>query len=188
MSSNLPAVAVTGYLAEAACALVIAIVLVSFHRHYHREYLRTWSWSWWAFACFLSAAAAAHLSFVRSRPAASWLPLGVSLISLAAGYSQIGWLLLGTYEVATGRPAPRLGRRGAAPRAGGQPADPPRVPGAGDDGNRHGDLAARGGELACFPGFRADRPPRLLRHLDRARQPQPLPRAPAAGDGARRRH
>jgi len=110
MTSNLPLVAVTGYLAQAACAIVIAVVLVSFHRHYHREYLRNWSWSWWAFACFLTAAAAAHLSSVRSRPAASWLPLGVSLISLAAGYTQVGWLLLGAYEVATGRPAPR--RRG----------------------------------------------------------------------------
>jgi diguanylate cyclase (GGDEF)-like protein len=107
MTSNLPLVAVTGYLAQAACAIVIAVVLVSFHRHYHREYLRYWSWSWWAFACFLVGAAAVHLSFVRSRPVASWLPVAVSLISLAAGYCQVGWLLLGTYEVATGRPASR---------------------------------------------------------------------------------
>ncbi|HEV3075008.1 MAG TPA: hypothetical protein VHB47_11365, partial [Thermoanaerobaculia bacterium] len=99
--------AVTGYLAQAACAIVVAIVLVSFHRHYHREYLRYWSWSWWAFACFLVGAAAAHLSFVGSRPVASWLPVAVSLSTLTAGYCQVGWLLLGTYEVATGRPVPR---------------------------------------------------------------------------------
>src|SRR5579864_2685983 len=110
MTSNLPLVAVTGYLAEAACAIVIAFVRVSFHGPYLREYLRYWSWSWWAFACFLVGAAAVHLSFVRSRPFAPWLPLAVSLISLAAGYCQAGWLLLGTYEVSTGRPAPR--RRG----------------------------------------------------------------------------
>ena len=111
MTPNLPSVVVTGYLAQAACAIVIAIVLASFHRHYHREYLRTWSWSWWAFACFLVAAAAAHLPFVRSRPAASWLPLAVALISLVGGYCQVGWLLLGTWEVATGRPAPRRSGR-----------------------------------------------------------------------------
>jgi diguanylate cyclase (GGDEF)-like protein len=110
MTLNLPLVVVTGYLAQAACAIVVAIVLVSFHRHYHREYLRAWSWSWWAFACFLAAAAAAHLSFVRNRPAASWLPLAVALVSLVGAYCQVGWLLLGAWEVATGWPAPR--RRG----------------------------------------------------------------------------
>ena len=110
MNVNLPLVAVTGYLAQTACAIVIATVLVSFHRHYHREYLRNWAWSWWAFACFLLAAAAAHLPFVRSRPAASWLPLAVALTSLVGGTCQVGWLWLGTYEVATGRRASR--RRG----------------------------------------------------------------------------
>src|ERR1700732_2870264 len=107
MTSNLPLVAVTGYLAQAACAIVVAIVLVSFHRHYHRGYLRYWSWSWWAFACFLVGAAAAHLSFVGSRPAASWLPVAVSLIILAAGYCQVGWLLLGPSGGAPGRAGPR---------------------------------------------------------------------------------
>src|ERR1700687_4458186 len=123
MNVNLPLVAVTGYLAQTACAIVIATVLVSFHRHYHREYLRNWAWSWWVFACFLLAAAAAHLPFVRSRPAASWLPLAVALTSLVGGTCQVGWLWLGTYEVATGRRASRrrgrpLGARlaAAAPR------------------------------------------------------------------------
>jgi diguanylate cyclase (GGDEF)-like protein len=110
MTANLPLVVVTGYLAQAACAIVVALVLVSFHRHYHREYLRHWAWSWWAFACFLGGAAATHLPAVSSRPASSWLAPSAALAALVGGYCQAGWLLLGTYEVATGRQVSR--RRG----------------------------------------------------------------------------
>jgi diguanylate cyclase (GGDEF)-like protein len=110
MTANLPLVVVTGYLAQAVCAMVVALVLVSFHRHYHREYLRHWAWSWWAFACFLGGAAAAQLPVVSSRPSAFWLAPPAALAVLAGGYCQAGWLLLGTYEVATGRQV--SGRRG----------------------------------------------------------------------------
>jgi len=111
MTADLSLVAVTGFLAQAACAIVVAIVLVSFHRHYHREYLRYWAWSWWAFACFLAGVAATQLLIVHQVPPGSWLPLAASLLALVGGYCQVGWLLLGTYEVATGRrPSRRRGR------------------------------------------------------------------------------
>jgi len=102
MAANLPLVAVAGYLAQAVFAILIAAVLASFHRHYRRDFLRHWAFSWWAFACFLLAAGAARLPAVRNLPPASWLPLAIFLASLVGGYCQIGWLLLGTYEVATG--------------------------------------------------------------------------------------
>ena len=34
------------HLARGAMALVLAIVLLGFHRHYRRGYLRSWAWSW----------------------------------------------------------------------------------------------------------------------------------------------
>jgi len=111
MTANLPLVVVTGYLAQALGAMVVALVLVSFHRHYHREYLRYWAWSWWAFACFLGGAAATHLLASGSHPSASWPTLAAAFVSLAGGYCQVGWLLLGTYEVATRRQASRRRRR-----------------------------------------------------------------------------
>jgi diguanylate cyclase (GGDEF)-like protein len=109
MIADLALVAVTGYFAQAACAVAIAIVLVSFHRHYHREYLKHWARSWWAFAIHLAGSAGALLLLSRQEPGSptSFLRLSVSLISIPAGYLQLGWLLFGTYEVATGREVPR---------------------------------------------------------------------------------
>src|SRR6202166_2232867 len=125
---------------------------------------------------------AAHLPPSRGPRQAAGRPLLRALWALAAAVRRP---VLDLPAAAAARS--RLARRPAAVRVGGRLPAPPRGPGAGDDGNRPGDLAARGGALARLPGFRADRPPRLLRQLDRARQPQPLPRAPAAGDGANRR-
>jgi diguanylate cyclase (GGDEF)-like protein len=105
MIADLPLVAVAGCLAQAACAAVIAFVLVSFHRHYRQDYLRHWAASWWAFACSLGAYAASHLLLARGTAPNVWLRESLSLISLTAGYCQVGWLLLGTYEVATHRRA-----------------------------------------------------------------------------------
>jgi diguanylate cyclase (GGDEF)-like protein len=99
-------VVVTGYLAQAACAVIVALVLVSFHRHYHREYLRHWAWSWAAFSLCLVAAAGALVLGKQSAPTS--LPrLAIALLELLGGYFQLGWLLFGTYEVATGREVPR---------------------------------------------------------------------------------
>ncbi len=107
MTANLPLVVVTGYLAQAVCAMVVALALVSFHRHYHREYLRHWAWSWWAFACFLGGAAAAQLPPSGGRPSVLWPELPAALAVLVGGTCQAGWLLLGTHEVATRRQASR---------------------------------------------------------------------------------
>src|ERR1700692_4831528 len=98
MVTDLALVAVTGYAAQAACAVVVALVLVSFHRHYHRSYLRDWASAWWAFAVFLAGAALAHLLIAPVGSPASWLRVAVTLVSLLGGYCQVGWLLLGTHE------------------------------------------------------------------------------------------
>ena len=98
--------ALTGYLGQAACAVLIAVVLQIFHRHYRREYLRHWAWSWWAFAVYLLGAGLGF--YLRPLlPAASPVRLTVSTLSMLGGYGQICWLLFGSYEVATGRIVPR---------------------------------------------------------------------------------
>ena len=86
-------------LAQASGAILLALVLSTFHRRYQREYLRTWAWSWWAFAVSLGASAAVASLSQETSPALTF----VSCISLIAGYWQVAWLLFGTYEVATTR-------------------------------------------------------------------------------------
>ncbi|HEX3530229.1 MAG TPA: EAL domain-containing protein [Thermoanaerobaculia bacterium] len=89
-----------GYLAQAACALLVAIVLRVFYRHYRRGYLWHWSWSWWAFTVFLVGAAVA----IQTRGGAPVLVrITVSTIGLAGGFTQTALLLFGTWEVSTGR-------------------------------------------------------------------------------------
>jgi diguanylate cyclase (GGDEF)-like protein len=105
MRSDPTLLATAGYLAQGLYAIVVAVVLVSFHRHYQRDYLRSWAWSWWAFAAFLAGSALAAAP-VWGGPG-SFPRLALALLTLAGGTCQAGWLLLGTYQVATGRPVAR---------------------------------------------------------------------------------
>jgi diguanylate cyclase (GGDEF)-like protein len=101
MVPNLPLV-LAGYLAQAAGAVLMAVVLEAFHRYYRRDFLRHWAWSWWGFCLYLAGGAAALL--LTSRMDASALPrVLASTISLAGGYAQLGLVLFGAHEVATGR-------------------------------------------------------------------------------------
>jgi|HubBroStandDraft_3_1064219.scaffolds.fasta_scaffold00465_8 diguanylate cyclase (GGDEF)-like protein len=104
MSLSLLSVAFTAYLAQAACALVIAAVLTALHRQYRRQYLQHWALSWWAFCVYLVGSASAR----RLGSAAPPLRFALSALALGAAYFQAAWLLAGTYEVATGR---EVGRR-----------------------------------------------------------------------------
>ncbi|HEY0558416.1 MAG TPA: EAL domain-containing protein [Thermoanaerobaculia bacterium] len=95
----------TSNAAQALGAIVLAMVLVGFHRLYQRPYLRSWAWSWWAFCIWLVAdAASQYLAESARMPADSLGRLAISLVSLTAGYWQVGWLLFGTFEAAAGRP------------------------------------------------------------------------------------
>jgi diguanylate cyclase (GGDEF)-like protein len=101
MVPNVPLV-LAGYLAQAAGAVLMAVVLEAFHRHYRRDFLRHWAWSWWGFAVYLAGGTVALLLVPHME--ASALPrVLASSISLAGGYCQLGLVLFGAYEVATGR-------------------------------------------------------------------------------------
>ena len=93
-------------LAQAAGALLMALLLRGFHRHYRKPYLFHWTLSWLAFAVYLAASAAA-LALVRAYPAAHPARLALTFTASFAGFLQIGWLLAGTFEVSRGGAVPR---------------------------------------------------------------------------------
>jgi diguanylate cyclase (GGDEF)-like protein len=100
----------TSNVAQALSAVLLAIVLVVFHRHYPRAYLLTWAWSWWAFCASLVSGSAELLLIPRMPPEAP-ARLAAAGLFLLAGYWQGAWLLFGTYEVVTERsPSRRLTR------------------------------------------------------------------------------
>lgn len=96
------AIAYATLLAQAVEAILVASVLVAFHRHYRRAYLEDWAWGWWALALYLLGGA---VSLVTQPHLGSLHPAvyGASALSYAAGYWNVAWLLLGCYEVTSGR-------------------------------------------------------------------------------------
>jgi diguanylate cyclase (GGDEF)-like protein len=91
--------------AQAGCALVMALVLVGFHRLYQREYLRTWAWSWWAFCVWMIASGLGQLLRWSDLPLPEIQTL-LTVLSLISAYWHVAWLLFGTYELATTRSVP----------------------------------------------------------------------------------
>jgi diguanylate cyclase (GGDEF)-like protein len=102
-SSNL--VVFVSQAAQAGGALVMALVLVGFHRLYQREYLRTWAWSWWAFCVWMVASGLGQLLVRNDHPLPEVQAL-LTVLSLISAYWHVAWLLFGTYELATTRGVP----------------------------------------------------------------------------------
>ncbi len=102
-SSNL--VVFVSQAAQAGGALVMALVLVGFHRLYQREYLRTWAWSWWAFCVWMAASGLGQLLAWNNLPRPEIQTL-LMVLSLISAYWNVAWLLFGTYELATTRGVP----------------------------------------------------------------------------------
>jgi diguanylate cyclase (GGDEF)-like protein len=93
------------FLVQAIGAFLIALVFRSFRRHYRRGYLRHWTRSWFALGvALLGAVAGMADEGALAEPAAH---AAVLLITSVAGYLQIGWLLLGTQEIAQAKPLAR---------------------------------------------------------------------------------
>jgi diguanylate cyclase (GGDEF)-like protein len=105
-------VTVTGDVAQAACAIVIAAVLSGLYRHYRRGYFLHWTWSWWVLSvsllCAAGALASGAVGTFDGRPA-----MIARLVSLVAAAVQAAWLVAGTFELVRGRPVAR-GRLRAA--------------------------------------------------------------------------
>lgn len=111
---SLTLVSIWNYLAQAAAALLVAALLLAFYRLYGRGHLRYWAWSWLALAGLL-AGAALSLALSRQQAVADALRFAVSLGASLAGYLHVTWLVLGSYEIATGREVPRRLSRSLPP-------------------------------------------------------------------------
>jgi diguanylate cyclase (GGDEF)-like protein len=92
---------VASLLVQSGAALTIACVFVGLQRRYWRPFLRHWTWSWLALAAYTALSAVARLIGVNH--AIDYPPhIAVSMLSGVAGYLQLAWLLLGTYELTKG--------------------------------------------------------------------------------------
>ena len=98
------------HLARAAGALVLAFVLLDFHRHYRRSYLISWAWSWLFLALHLGAMAVSMVLLPRF-PSDHLSRIFVTGVAQVTGYLQLVYLLFGTSEFALDRTlSPRLRR------------------------------------------------------------------------------
>jgi diguanylate cyclase (GGDEF)-like protein len=93
---------IASYFAQAAGALLLAALLLGFHRHYRKRYLLHWGLSWLGFVAYL-AAAGTTLALIKTYPAAHPARLAITGAGALAGYLQLLWLLLGTFEVSRHR-------------------------------------------------------------------------------------
>jgi diguanylate cyclase (GGDEF)-like protein len=101
---------IASYLIQAAGALITAAIFGGFYREYRRTFLREWALSWLALVVTLCGAAA-NATLYDPRLTGTPLRLGVSMLTGAAGYLEIVWLLFGSSELHGRRPFSRSERR-----------------------------------------------------------------------------
>ena len=82
--------------AQVLGGLTFAVVLDHFERRDNRDYLRFWIWSWLAFVVYTLGVTASRLLPVGEVAALDRIVL--TTLSLTAGFLQVIWFLLGTYE------------------------------------------------------------------------------------------
>jgi len=93
---------VVSLLMQAGTALIIACVFVGLKRRYWRPFLTHWTWSWLALAAYATLRALALI--VGFRRTFVYPPhVLISMLSGVAGCLQLTWLLLGTFEMTTGK-------------------------------------------------------------------------------------
>jgi signal transduction histidine kinase/CheY-like chemotaxis protein len=78
-------------------ALLFAAVLFHFERRAGRDYLRFWIWSWLAFAMYTTGSTASRLLSTSVEVTAIGR-VALTTVSLTAGFLQLIWFLLGSYE------------------------------------------------------------------------------------------
>jgi diguanylate cyclase (GGDEF)-like protein len=95
-------VTVAGLFVECGAALVIACVFIGLQRRYWRPFLRHWTWSWFALAGYTAASALSRIVNVGHQ--IDYVPhILLSMLAGVTGCLQLSWLLLGTFELTTGR-------------------------------------------------------------------------------------
>ncbi|MGE4189309.1 MAG: putative bifunctional diguanylate cyclase/phosphodiesterase [Thermoanaerobaculia bacterium] len=89
---------VSGYLAQALLAAILALLLHRFHRNHRHAYLRHWALSWWSLAIGQLGATAAF-ALAASHAASSPERLAATFLSQLGAYFQAGWLIYGASEL-----------------------------------------------------------------------------------------
>ncbi|HEV7993959.1 MAG TPA: EAL domain-containing protein [Gemmatimonadaceae bacterium] len=91
---------------QSGAALLIACVFFGLHRRYWRPFLQHWTWSWLALAAYSACSGAARIVGL-TRGIDDPFSMVLAALSGVSGYLQITWLVLGTWELATGAPFQR---------------------------------------------------------------------------------
>jgi signal transduction histidine kinase len=87
--------------AQTLVVLLLAALLLAFHRIYRRPYLLHWGLSWLALAAYFLGGTVAGL-VAPHLPPTHVARLALSTVIVLGGYWQVVWLLSGLYEFATG--------------------------------------------------------------------------------------
>lgn len=104
----MPSISPSTLLLQCCGAVIMAAILHYFYRLYGLRYLLLWRRSWLALSLHL-ASGLILLYFMHGPDAYdATLRLFISVVCFFAGFAQINWLLLGTYELATGKSSSRL--------------------------------------------------------------------------------
>ena len=98
------------YLIQAAGALITAAIFGGFYREYRRTFLREWALSWSALCVTLVGAAVSVLLY-RYFPVGHPLRIADAMVTGAAGYLEVVWLLFGSGGLLGRRPFSQNERR-----------------------------------------------------------------------------
>jgi PAS domain S-box-containing protein len=82
--------------------LLVSLVFFQFYYTYRRHYLQLWAWSWLCFSAYFFGGLASFALITHFSPSHP-LRLLTSSLYLSAGYLQVPLLLLGAYELASGK-------------------------------------------------------------------------------------
>jgi diguanylate cyclase (GGDEF)-like protein len=96
---------IVGSFAQALGAIILALLLWSFHGHYRRGYQLNWGLSWLAYALQMTSAALA-IGLLADQPPGAGLRLGMAILGSTAAYMNAAWLVAGSWEMARQRIMP----------------------------------------------------------------------------------
>ncbi len=96
---------VATHFAQAVGAVLIALVLLGFHRRYRRRYLLHWGAAWLCLAAYMGGVGAGVL-LLSGQPPSHPARLGLQVSGSTFLYLQVCWLLAGAYELTRRRQVP----------------------------------------------------------------------------------
>src|SRR5437879_1957656 len=96
---------IASFLAQSVVAMVMAILLLGFHRQYRKSYLLHWTLSWAAIAAYYAdALVGMGLAIRQHMSSAHPIRILTAIFGGVIGYLQIMWLMFGVYELLRRRP------------------------------------------------------------------------------------